>query len=146
MTSGQTSREKRGKGQGLALKLDLLGTVDVGGVGENADRHPGAGDVGKLDGSRETGGEVKCELVCRLPLQRASEPARGSKVACRFPLRRAITRPPVSIHSPLVTLGVVVLETDLELDGLDEVTLLSALLLHGRGTQEGVDESSHAGR
>ena len=63
---------------GHVLELDLLGTVDVGGIGENADGHAGTGDVGELDGARET----------------------------------------------LVPLGVVVLETNLELDGLDEVTLL----------------------
>jgi len=60
------------------LELDKLGTINVHGVGENADGHAGSGEVRKLDGSRET----------------------------------------------LVTLGVVVLETNLELDGLDEVPLL----------------------
>ena len=56
------------------LEVDLLSTVDVGGIGENADGHARAGDMGELDGARET----------------------------------------------LVALGVVVLETNLELDGLDE--------------------------
>ena len=32
---------------GLVLKVDLLRTVDVGGVGENADGHARAGDVGE---------------------------------------------------------------------------------------------------
>ena len=31
----------------LVLKVDLLRTVDVGGVGENADGHARAGDVGE---------------------------------------------------------------------------------------------------
>ena len=38
----------------LVLKVDLLGAVDVGGIGENADGHAGAWDVGELDGSSET--------------------------------------------------------------------------------------------
>jgi len=29
------------------LKLDLFGTIDVGGIGENAKRHAGAGNIGK---------------------------------------------------------------------------------------------------
>ena len=32
---------------GHVLEVDLLGTVDVGGIGENADGHAGAGDVGE---------------------------------------------------------------------------------------------------
>ena len=31
----------------LVLKVDLLGAVDVGSIGENADGHAGAGDMGK---------------------------------------------------------------------------------------------------
>ena len=38
---------------GHVLKVDLLGTVDVGGIGENADGHAGAGDVGE-PGMRKT--------------------------------------------------------------------------------------------
>ena len=29
------------------LELDLLGTIDVGSIGENAKRHAGAGNIGK---------------------------------------------------------------------------------------------------
>jgi len=76
------------------LELDKLGTIDVGSISENADGHARAGDVRKLDGSRET----------------------------------------------LVTLRVVVLETDLELDGLDEVTLLLARRL----IDDGLDLVAHA--
>ena len=32
----------------LVLKVDLLRAVDVGGIGENADGHAGAGDMGSL--------------------------------------------------------------------------------------------------
>lgn len=39
---------------GLVFELDELCAVDVGGIGENADAHARAGDVGKLDGTRET--------------------------------------------------------------------------------------------
>ena len=35
------------------MQVNLLGTVDVGGIGENADGHAGAGDVGK-PGMRKT--------------------------------------------------------------------------------------------
>ena len=66
---------------GHVLKVDRLGAVDVGGICENADGHARAGDMGELDGARET----------------------------------------------LVALGVVVLETNLELDGLDKVALLLAV-------------------
>jgi len=66
---------------GHVLKLDLLGTIDIGSVTEKADRHAGTGDIGQFDGSRET----------------------------------------------LVTLGIVVLEANLEFDGLDEVALLVAV-------------------
>ena len=63
---------------GHELEVDELGTVDIGGVGKNAHAHTGSGNMGKLDGTRET----------------------------------------------LVTLGVVVLKADLELDGLVEVSAL----------------------
>jgi hypothetical protein len=52
-------------------------------------------------------------------------------------------------HETLVTLGVVVLETDLQLDGLDEVSLLSTSLfpsgLAGLG-ENSLDRGSHARR
>jgi len=60
------------------LKFDLLSTIDVSSIGENADAHAGTRHMRKLDGARET----------------------------------------------LVTLRVVVLETDLKLNGLDEVARL----------------------
>lgn len=44
---------------------------------------------------------------------------------------------------PLISLGIVVLESDLELNGLDEVPLLT--VLEGGGRKERVNESSHAG-
>jgi len=66
---------------GHVLKLNLLGTIDVGSVTEQADGHARTGNVGQLDSSRET----------------------------------------------LVTLGIVVLEANLEFDGLDEVALLVAV-------------------
>jgi len=56
-------------------------------------------------------------------------------------------------HETLVPLGVVVLQTDLELDGLDEVPLLSdggtivvllSLSLEGRLHKQGLDGGSHA--
>jgi len=86
---------------GHVLELDLLGTIDIESIGKNADGHTRTGNVGKLDGTRET----------------------------------------------LVTLRVVVLETDLELDGLDEVTLLTdsgSLSLEGRLVENGLDHGSHA--
>jgi len=79
---------------GHVLKLNLLGAIDVGSIGENANRHTRTRDIGKLDGSRET----------------------------------------------LIPLGVVVLETNLELDGLDEVALLLAV---GIG-KEFLDGAPHA--
>jgi hypothetical protein len=86
---------------GHGINTEVLGTIDIVLVTENAvvvrqpscflsslssfqivpDGHVGAGDLGELDGTRET----------------------------------------------LVTLGVVVLESDLELDGLEEVALLLIL-------------------
>jgi hypothetical protein len=81
--------------------VELLGSVDIHGVGENAERHPGSRNMGKSDGTRES----------------------------------------------LVTLGVVVLETDLEFDGLNKVPLLSTGLLvglQGRLGEEGLDGASHA--
>jgi hypothetical protein len=57
------------------LKINLLRTIDISRVSDDAYGHPRAGDVRQLDGARE----------------------------------------------PLVPLRVVVLEADLELDGLDEV-------------------------
>lgn len=37
---------------GHVLELDLLGLVDVGSVGQDADGHPRPRDVGELDGTR----------------------------------------------------------------------------------------------
>ena len=63
------------------LEVNSFGAIDVVGIGQNADGHARAGDMGELDGARET----------------------------------------------LVALRVVVLETNLEFDGLDEVALLLAV-------------------
>jgi hypothetical protein len=58
-----------------------------------------------------------------------------------------------STHETLVPLGVVVLQTDLQLDGLDEVPLLSdggsilvllSLSLEGRLQEQSLDGGSHA--
>jgi hypothetical protein len=81
--------------------IELLCSVDIGSVGENAKRHSGSGNMGQSDGSRES----------------------------------------------LVPLGVVVLETNLEFDGLDKVPLLSTSLLvglQGRLGEKGLDGRSHA--
>ena len=80
---------------GHELEVDELSTVDIGGIGENAEAHTRTRDMGKLDGTRET----------------------------------------------LVTLGVVVLEADLEFDGLVEV---SALVLGSLNELlEGVTHAGH---
>jgi len=79
---------------GHVLELNLLSPINISRIRKNADRHARTGDIGKLDGTRET----------------------------------------------LVTLGVVVLESDLELDGLNKVALLLAV---GIG-QELFDGASHA--
>jgi len=60
------------------LQLNLLRTIDVSSIGKNAKRQARAGNIGKLDGSRET----------------------------------------------LITLGVIVLEANLQFDSLEEVALL----------------------
>ena len=52
-------------------------------------------------------------------------------------------------YETLVPLGVVVLETDLELNGLDEVSLFTTGLFPSGLTRlgdEGLDRGSHAGR
>jgi hypothetical protein len=63
---------------GHVLQLNLLSTIDIVGISENADGHAGTRDIRELDGSRET----------------------------------------------LVPLRIVVLETNLEFDGLNELPLL----------------------
>ena len=56
------SMNGREKGEGrLTLELDLLSSIDISGIGENADGHPGSGDVGELDGSREPTNERRKE-------------------------------------------------------------------------------------
>lgn len=87
------------------LLVELLGTVNVHGVGENAELHTGTGDMGELDGTGET----------------------------------------------LVTLGVVVLEADLELNGLGKIALLGTLDTSLLGLDRGVvedlaDRCTHARR
>jgi len=80
----------------LELHTGSLGLVAVESITENADGHLGTGNIGKLDGTRET----------------------------------------------LVTLGIVVLETNLELDGLDKVTLL--LLGVGEDNANGFSDGRNA--
>lgn len=75
---------------------------------------------------------------------------RGTKGEIGWVLDSAValhTRERTTTHETLVTLRVVVLETDLELDGLDEVTLLTdsgSLSLEGRLVEDGLDHGSHA--
>ncbi len=69
------------------------------------------------------------------------------KEACRSNLRLTASNKFLQTHETLVTLRVVVLETDLELDSLDEVTLLTdsgSLSLEGRLVEDGLDHGSHA--
>jgi len=78
---------------GHVLEIDLLGSVDVGGIGQNANGHARTWDIGKSNDSRET----------------------------------------------LVSLRIVVLEANLQLDCFDEITLLLAV-----GIDEEVpDEAPH---
>jgi len=79
---------------GHVLQVNLLSTIDIGSICENADGHARAGNIGQLDGARET----------------------------------------------LISLGIVVLETNLEFDSLDEVTSLLAV---GIG-EELLDRAPHA--
>jgi len=76
------------------FKLNLLRTIDVSGIGENANGHARAGDIGELDSSRET----------------------------------------------LVPLGIVVLQTNLQLDGLNKVALFLAIGFY----KEFLDGAPHA--
>lgn len=86
----------------LVLEVDELGSVDVGSVGENADAHSWSGQVGELDGTRET--LVTLGLHNEARSEGVSHPAAHSIA-------------PGSTH-------IIVLEANLELDGLDEVSLL----------------------
>ena len=100
----------------LVLEVDELCAVDVGGIGENADGHAGAGDVGEParvaqgvgNGRAGVGGEMR----------------RGEKYALD------------GARETLVALGVVVFEANLELDGLDKVSPLLAVGL-GEGLLDG---------
>ena len=74
----------------------MLGAVYVGGIGENADGHARAGDVGEPAVNRVSG----------------------------FPVVHSVKGLLDSARETLVTLGVVVLETNLEFDGLNEVAPL----------------------
>ena len=100
---------------GHVLKVDLLGTIDVCSICENADGHARTRDVGKPV-RRYLGVGYGC-MQC-LGLEDALDCSRET----------------------FVTLGVVVLETDLELDGLNEVALLLAV---GIG-KELLDRAPHA--
>ena len=83
----------------------MLGTIDIVLVTQNADAHVRAGDGGQLDSARET-------CVFR-------------SVRCRCRCRRRLSLG--SARRTLVTLGVIVLQADLELDGLQEVALLGVV-------------------
>jgi hypothetical protein len=79
---------------GHVFLADRLSTINVGGISEDADRHPWPGHVGEFDGSRET----------------------------------------------LIPLGIVVLQTDLQLDRLDKVAPLLAIGI----CEHLLDAASHA--
>ncbi len=83
----------------------MLGTIDIVLVTQNADAHVRAGDGGQLDGARET---------CMF---------RSVRCRCRYRRRLSLG----SARRTLVTLGVIVLQADLELDGLQEVALLGVV-------------------
>ena len=93
------------------LELDLLGTIDVVGIGEQADGHARTRHIG--------------EPTRQLAISSAHQISSTSSLD--------------SARETLVTLGVVVLETDLEFDGLDEVALL-----FGGTSQDFLDGTPHA--
>ena len=118
---------------GHVLELDLLGLVDVGSIGQDTDGHSRPGNVGKLDGTR---------------LQNEDYGSGQS----RFPLGDDALLAGQT-YETLVPLGVVVLQSDLELNGLDKVPLLSdsgtivvlgGLSLKGRLQEQSLDGGSHA--
>jgi hypothetical protein len=93
------------------LEVDLLSTVDVGGIGKNTDRHPWSGDIWESGNVNQT--------PVRPTLQISS-----------------------SLNGPretLVPLGVVIFQTDLQFDGLDEVAAFFS-----RGSKEFLDGAPHA--
>ena len=45
------------------FKVDLLSTIDVGGIGENADGHAGTGDVGKSVEEEKSLSALKCKQM-----------------------------------------------------------------------------------
>ena len=88
----------------LVLKVDLLGAVDVGSIGENADGHAGAGDMGK-------------------PAQTQRNPDSQTLPGQTDVRADALD----GTRETLVTLRVVVLETNLEFNGLHKLLLLLAI-------------------
>lgn len=67
----------------------------------------------------------------------------GLQTALVFPRKQ----PEENTHETLVPLGVVVLKTNLELDGLNEVPLLTTgllVVLEGGLVEDGPDRPSHA--
>jgi hypothetical protein len=93
------------------LEVDLLGTVDVGGISKDANRHPWPGDIWES-------GDVNQTPV--LPTPQTSCLLYGSR-------------------ETLIPLGVVVFQTDLQFNGLDEVTAFFS-----RGSKEFLDRAPHA--
>lgn len=86
---------------GHVLKLNLLSTIDVVGIGENAQGHARAGNVGE-----------PAMVVGRQSLLSVDISAEDSLDGTR---------------ETLITLGVIVFEANLELNGLHEVSLLLAV-------------------
>ena len=93
------------------LEVNLLSTVDVGGIGKNANRHPWPGDV--------------------------RESVHMNKISVRLALQscNALDRS----RETLVPLGIVIFQTDLELNGLDKVAVFFS-----RGSKEFLDRAPHA--
>ena len=75
------------------LEIDLLGTVDVGGISEDANGHPRPGDIWE---------SVNANQIPVGPEPQTPGSLDGS-------------------GETLVSLGIVVFQTDLQFDGLDEV-------------------------
>lgn len=75
------------------LEINLLGTVDVGGISKNANRHPWSGNVWE---------SVQMNQIHVHPILWSWNSLDGSRKA-------------------LVPLRIVVFQTDLEFDGLDKV-------------------------
>lgn len=112
------------------LELDLLGAVDVGSVGENADGHARAGNMGKPV-QRSAQRPTRCQAVDAL------DGAAETLVA----LRVVVLDIELSTAQPSDSTEPAHLESDLELDGLDELSLLLLGLV-----QQLAELASHAAR